>query len=383
MAEITTFGNLPKEPEQTVEQTSVIDTVDTFEAPLIEEAADVVEKPVPQQGEDVKAKPKKVVEKAAPEIKTEPIQEPKQEEIVAFEMEEPKAASEIETKQTLQGEKQEPIGKDFFSKLTDEQKDEILKDIGVNQFAIDLNRHIRKGGSSEDYITAKAMNWDKVPNEKLVKDEMRKQYPASFSDEKIDKLFNAEYKQSEMYDEDEKELGDIRLEAAGEILRQKRIAESAALKIPENVQQAQGQQQPDNSAFEALVSTIKDSEITKSVLSRKVVAINTGDGVYNVRVSNPEQFLDSIINPEASARLIMNDKGEPNVQLITELGLYKSNPEGFKKFLISIGETRKEKEMVTKNQNLSKPTSALPLNHATDEKSAWRNAKIMPFGSIN
>lgn len=281
-----------------------------------------------------------------------------------------------------QADEIKPINyKEIFEKADDAAKKEILESIGIDPFALSINEHIKKGGRAEDYLTAKAVDWAKVPHEKLVIEDLKKQYP-TLSDEKIHKLFNGKYKQGENYSEDENEIGALEMEGIGEQIRARKIQEAENFKMPEVRQQEQPKQ---NNFQEQYINYIAQSEVTKEIQQSKRVAVDTGFGVVNIPISNPSLLADIITNRNGmAARYGVDKQGYPDVQLTYEMALLKANPEAFKKALVDKGMKLERSKTVEEGQHIaSKSTQQISSTPRQNEKEAWaKSAKVVPYSQL-
>ncbi|MBS1729398.1 MAG: hypothetical protein JSS67_01330 [Bacteroidetes bacterium] len=263
--------------------------------------------------------------------------------------------------------------KELFEKASEDERREILESFGIDPFALKLNEHIKKGGAAEDYITMKGIDYSKMPHEKLIIDDMVKQYPF-LSSEEINELFENEYKQGDNYTEEENRIGAIMMKANGEKLRSSLIKESENYKLPEaKAQSPQGQQN-------VFCDYIQGHDVTKNIQQSKRVVVDTGYGTINIPVQNPVLLTDIITNKNGIGNKYGVDKqGYPDVQLIHEMALFKANPMAFKKALVDKGVKIQINKNLEEGQNISSGNQSVSPVPMQNKKTAWGNAKIVPY----
>jgi len=109
---------------------------------------------------------------------------------------------------------------------------EILKELGVTDFAIEMDTYLQKGGKAEDYLNAKGMDWNSVGDDDLVKSDLRKKYP-DFTKQEIDRKFNRQYGVTDDMTDEEREDRLLDLKGEAYQIRQSKIAEQQKFKVPD------------------------------------------------------------------------------------------------------------------------------------------------------
>lgn len=257
---------------------------------------------------------------------------------------------------------------DWRTALKQADPKEVLKELGYDDFTLEFAEFRKNGGDPYAYLEAKSLDWNKVPDDKLVMDSLKAKYP-NMDEQELRDYFNYKYKQGEFDSEEDKRFGSLSLKAEASEIRQQRIAEQQKFKVPV-IEQAKptaeqlAQEQKIKEENEKLIQYVNNHESTKALLNSKRVAIKLPDGIkpfnYNV---DPKVVLDALYNPEAANKYGRLKTGEPDVQLAYELALFKMNPEQFKRDLINIGKGIGHRKEVEEAQNIKKPTSLTTIDN--------------------
>lgn len=283
-----------------------------------------------------------------------------------------------------QAQPQQVSLKELIKKASADEVKELLKEVGIEDFALELNEHIKKGGKPIDYLNAKAIDWDVVPDTDIVKDNLKKEFP-NLTEQEITKLYNKKYNQSDLADEDEKEDGLLMLKADAYKLRQQKKAEQAQFKIadgkvlqqevtaPNPLSQEQAEQQ--RKQYEAVVDFFKNHEATKAVTESKRVAIDLGEnGTFNFKLEKPEILLNAVLDANTWARITAANPGEPDatklqpdVKKLQRLVLAAINP-NYEKDLVNYGKSLGKKSFIKEQQNAQRPLGQ-SANQSTDKPS--------------
>lgn len=256
-------------------------------------------------------------------------------------------------------------------------KAEILKAIGVNEFAIEIDEHLSKGGQAVDYLNARSIDFNKVSDESLIKESLRKQYPTA-TPSQIDLVFNRKYNVSEDATDEDKEFVDLQLKGDAYAIRQAKISEQQKFKIPETpilqkdeaYEQWKQAQESHPQLMEQLSSFYANHEATQNLTESKRVAINLGEGVppFNFAISNPEVITRFLTDDGTIYRqLTSTQSGEPDVQKQQLIALFSLNPTKFLQDIFTYGKAMGvRKELVEEGQNAQRPQArVLPVDANT------------------
>lgn len=264
---------------------------------------------------------------------------------------------------------------DWKAELKKADPKEILKELGYDEFLAEFAEFRKNGGDAYKYLEAKAFDWETVSHQDLILDELRLQYP-HLTDEKVEKLYQAKYKQSEYASDEDKEVGAIQLEADAELVRQKRIAEQKSFQIPDvmNSQEANEmqerfaeQQKIEAERVQQALQFFREHEATKNLMESKRVAIDLGDnGKFNFTVDKPETLMSVALDSEKWQRAIAVNPQEadpskliPDVAKLQKIALVALNP-NYERDLVNYGKSLGLKSIVEEGQNARRPVGSTP-----------------------
>ena len=217
------------------------------------------------------------------------------------------------------------------------------------------------------------------------------------TDDKIEKLYQAKYKQSEYASDDDKEIGAIQLEADAELIRQKRIAEQKTFQIPDvmNSQEVNEfqermaeQQKIESERVQQALQFFKEHDATKNLMESKRVAIDLGDnGKFNFTVDKPETLMAVALDSEKWQRAIAVNPQEadpskliPDVAKLQKIALVALNP-NYEKDLVNYGKSLGLKSIVEEGQNARRPIGSTPAQPNESFAEAIKNrAKVGTLG---
>ena len=263
---------------------------------------------------------------------------------------------------------------DWREQLKKSDPKEILKELGYDEFVADFAEFRKNGGDAYKFLEAKAFDWNNVSHTDLVFDELKLQYP-NLSDDKIEKLYQARYKQTEFAADEDKEVGLIQLEADAELVRQKRIQEQQQFRIPEVSRPQEVDNQLQYAEQERLLAEqqqqvlqfFREHDATKSLLESKRVAIDLGDnGRFNFNIDKPENLMAVALDGEKWQRAISVNPQEadpakliPDVAKLQKIALVALNP-NYEKDLVNYGKSLGLKAIIEEGQNARRPVGSVP-----------------------
>ena len=239
-------------------------------------------------------------------------------------------------------------------------------------------------------------DWNEVPVDELILDDLRLQYP-HLAEDKVIKLYQAKYKQSEFASEEDKEIGLIQLEADAELIRQKRISEQKSFQIPElqrpqevaEMQRvAEEQRKLQAEQAEQVIKYFREHEATKTLYESKRVAIDLGDnGKFNFNIDKPENLMAVALDGEKWQRAIASNPMEkdptklvPDVAKLQRLALVALNP-NYEKDLVNYGKSLGLKAIVEEGQNAKRPVGSIPAQpNETMGEAFVSRAKVSTLG---
>jgi hypothetical protein len=282
--------------------------------------------------------------------------------------------------------KQQPITswKDAIKSV---DRKELLKELGFDDFAIELNDHIAKGGKPIDYLNARAIDWNSVADSDIVLDEMKKDFPDA-TPTQLQRLFNKKYNQLELADDEDKEDGMLLMKADARRLKAARIANQQSFKIPEGSQQVQAQQtqQPTPEQLQAdaqaRMQKLLENEAIKNLTQSKRVAIKLGDkDSFNFNIDKPEAIVRAISEPTYWAKILANKQGEPDMDKLIRLTKYAHDMDGHDLALFNYGQSKGHRKEIEEGQNIKLPNGRTPQHEKTTLGKAFKNAKLSTYGA--
>jgi hypothetical protein len=329
-----------------------------------------VEPAAPIQAES--AEPVTTNEESSSTVVTEPVTQD-EENVTAFSM--PNFGDEPAEETSTEGQSSAQVQvTDWREELKKSNPKDILKELGYDEFVADFAEFRKNGGDAYKFLEAKAFDWNNVSHTDLVFDELKLQYP-NLTDDKIEKLYQARYKQTEFAADEDKEVGLIQLEADAELVRQKRIHEQQQFRIPEVSRPQEVDNQLQYAEQERLLAEqqqqvlqfFREHDATKSLIESKRVAIDLGDnGKFNFNIDKPENLMAVALDGEKWQRAISVNPQEadpakliPDVAKLQKIALVALNP-NYEKDLVNYGKSLGLKAIIEEGQNARRPVGSAP-----------------------
>lgn len=234
-----------------------------------------------------------------------------------------------------------------------------------------------KTGDITPYLQAKLVDFNAMSDEDIMRRELREQYP-EVSDKAFEKLFKQQvvdkYKlDAEVFEEDDTELGKELLKSEAAKLRAKYQEWQSGFKAPEP--------QPDNSAAEMqrmlqeFEQTVKENDLTKSLLNDKRIAIKTADGEFAFEVADPNALVDMTIDNNKFFEQFAAGEDKLDYDKWYKTVAYAQNPELLEKSLINYGKTLGREEITKELKNPSTaPVGDIPTESSGDFTTGLLNA---------
>jgi hypothetical protein len=263
---------------------------------------------------------------------------------------------------------------DWKEELKKANPKDILKELGYDDFLAEFAEYRKNGGDAYKYLEARAFDWDTVSHQDLILDELKAQYP-HLTEDKVERLYQAKYKQSDMASDDDREVGLIQLEADAELVRQKRVTEQRQFQIPEpaRMQEAntqamyEEQRKLEIDQSQKIIQFFQEHEATKNLYQSKRVAIDLGDnGKFNFNIDKPENLMSVALDSEKWQRAISVNPQEadvskliPDVAKLQKIALVAMNP-NYERDLVNYGKSLGLKAIVEEGQNARRPIGNTP-----------------------
>jgi hypothetical protein len=271
--------------------------------------------------------------------------------------------------------------KEEIKKIPIEQVAAVLE---FDPFAVELNKHIKGGGQPLDYLQARAIDYNKLSDDSLLKDDLRNQYP-TFTPQQIDLMFDRKYGVTEDALEEDKEFAKLQLQADAYKVRQSKITEQQRFKISETptpqkdeaYEQWKQNRELQSQQIEKLTNYYSNHEATKKLNESKRVTISLGDGVapFNWNINQPE-LITKVFTDDGSSwqKITSTPQGEPDVAKQQLIALFSYNPQKFINDVFNYGKSMGvQKELVEEGQNAQRP-QAIVTNMTNT------NGKAVPTG---
>lgn len=258
----------------------------------------------------------------------------------------------------------------FDEEIKKLDRKEVLKKLGVNDFALEIDEYLAKGGKAADYLSAKAIDYNSISDQDIMKADLRKQYP-TFTPQQIDLMFNRKYAVSEIAEEEEKEFVALTLKADAYNSRQSKIQEQQKFVIPdtpilqkdEAYEQWKQSQESQPKLMEQLRSFYATHEATKNLNESKRVAVELGEGVspFNFSIDRPELLTQMFTDGgELWGKVTSTKTGEPDVRKQQLIAMFSFNPQKFIQDIFTYGQKMGvQKELVEGGQNAQRPQAKI------------------------
>lgn len=264
-------------------------------------------------------------------------------------------------------------------------KKELAKKLGFNDFVLELNDHLASGGSALDYLNARAIDYNQVSDENIIKDNLRKQFP-TFTPTQIDLFYNRKYGVGEDALDDEKEFAALQLKADAHTVRQQLVEKQKQFKVPEAITPVKDEAYEQWKQYRDSQSQLQEQTqvyylnhaATKNLHENKKVAINVGEGIapFNVVIDKPESITKAFFdNGETWQKLTTTQSGEPDVakqQLIT---IFSIDPNKMLRDVFNYGLQQGKRSLVSEGQNAQRPKTTMSPT-PQDEKPTYSVGKF-------
>ena len=292
---------------------------------------------------------------------------------------------------------EQPIATSWEDAIAKVDKKEVLKKLGVNDFALELNDYIEKGGDPQDYLKAKSIDWTKVGDVDILLSDLKSEYPEA-TQQQLEKLLSKKYNQTDLSDDEDKELGALQLSADARKKREQKISEQQKFQIPTVSKQdvdvqskieevLQKQQELQSHESQKVVEFYQNHELTKALKDSKRVAINVGaEKPFIFEITKPELITRAMTDGDFWQRITSTNPQEadvskliPDVAKQQKIALVAMNP-NYEKDIFNYAFAQGQKSIVEEGQNAKRPIGATPSVGHDDEKAAAQRAQVGTYG---
>lgn len=233
------------------------------------------------------------------------------------------------------------------------ERSEYEKLVGEDEFAKNLLDAYRSN-KLEEFLNAKAVDYEKVPDEQLARRLLKEEMPGA-TDEEVEFLFQRRYPVGDDEDEATQREARIRLKSDAHKIREKLKAEQANYQIPEF--KTEDNQQELEARVQEWHKTVDNSPATKALSGG--IQFKNGDQAYKYEVANPQQIADMAKDVRQFLNLFENN-GQTDLERFYRVAAYATDPEAFEKSLIRFGQNLGTEKVVDKAVNPSIPAQPSP-----------------------
>jgi hypothetical protein len=214
--------------------------------------------------------------------------------------------------------------------------------------------YYEKTGSLTPYLEVKTVDYTAMPDEEIMRRNLKEQY-SDLSEKAFDKLFKQQitdkYKlNADEWDEDESELGRELLRTEANKIRSQYIEKQTQFKAPEP--------EADEAITEMLTKfqeSVRNSELTKSILDQKKISIKVGDDEFNYELQAPSDLIDMTLDNDKFFNQFADGQGGLDYGKWYKTAAYSQNPEQFERSLINYGKALGRQEVTRDIKNPSMP----------------------------
>jgi hypothetical protein len=263
--------------------------------------------------------------------------------------------------------------------LKGRDKREVLKALNVSEEVFDALDSASTLSELKAFIDTRTRNWDEVSDTDVLREDFRKKY-GDLPEAKFEKLFAAELKKYNLdsLDDEEKELGQIRLEIDAKTTRDRLKGEQAQFKLPERKPTAEAQeleaihaqQAKAKTDLENFTSGIRSADATKQLLQNKRLVLADG---YQFDVVNPDQLIEAVIDtPKMFAGCVKED-GSLDLVRVYKIVNYALNTDAVENSYMEHGRTKENDDTFNELVNPSKRDAPTSTNENESLGQAFAN----------
>lgn len=366
------YDPAPGEGGGSEDKFEVLGSIDLSKLPVGEE--DVVEDKVEDKAEDKveDTKPTETKEPAKEAAKTEdkPAVTEDKPEVKADENKEPE--KEVSLEEVLKGK----------------DKRTVLKALGVSEEVYDALEAASSLSELKTFLDTRTKNWDDVPPQEILRESLRREY-ADLDDAKFEKVFKAELKKYDLesFDEDDKELGQIRLERDAKKIRDQFKKEQPEFQLPERKQSPEAQelaairsaQETAKTEFDSFVEGINSAPATKRLQQDKRIVLADG---YKFDV-DPEEIKAAVIDNSKLFEKCVDEKGNYDLEKVFKIIAFARNMDKVEAAYGAHYRSKVNEEELEELQNVGKRETAGSISVDETEAKAFASRGVhTTLGSI-
>lgn len=288
----------------------------------------------------------------------------------------PEQAAQVENEVVIGGNTETQVTQEFdLDKILETHRTQIVEKLALDDFDLEFAKFRKQGGDPYEYLRAKSFDWNKVPDEDIIKNDIAEKYKG-MSEEDIQILQQAELKKYGLFpeaSEEEERVGKVLLRAAATQIRNSRIEQQQKFKIPEVVKQ-----EPVDYAAQYR-SVVESNASTRQLLESKKVVFGTKDQ-FAFSIPDPTELIKLQYDQETQRKYLFDEQGEPDLKKSYAMGLMGIvGPDAFADYFINYGKRLGKKEFIDDGQNIQRPIVQTPQSPVS-EADAMRQAKVGRVG---
>lgn len=237
-----------------------------------------------------------------------------------------------------------------------------------------------KTGDISPYLQAKLVDFNQMTDQEIMRRNLKEQYP-DVSDKAFEKLYQQQivdkYKlDTDIYDEDDSELGRELLKSEASKLRSQYLDWQKNFTAPVRAedQTAKEQQQELEDKLRTFEQSVKSNPLTNNILTDKRISL----GDFSFEVTDPSSIVDMTLDNEKFFSQFASDDGQVDFNRWYKTAAYSQNQELFEKTLINHGRTLGREEITKEIKN---PSIAQPEGVPTEGSSDFMSGLLQAFQS--
>lgn len=213
-----------------------------------------------------------------------------------------------------------------------------FKDVADDEYINSALDFYRRSGDLTDFVSAKSVDWEKMPAEDVLRHNLRKQYP-ELSDKAFEKIYNQEVVQKfgidpNDYDEEDIAINRELMEAEAKKIRQSEMEEQKKFGQPT----APKQQKEIEEMVNQWHQMVDSDPVFESLAETKKLEVKHGDQSFYFEVSNPKSAAEMAKDEQKFFSTLWKD-GKFDSRSWAMLVEFAQDPQKFVRTLMNWGET--------------------------------------------
>jgi hypothetical protein len=263
----------------------------------------------------------------------------------------------------------QPVDVDWKELLKKQPETDVLKAVGLDDKMINFLSRWKSGEDLKDYLEAVTTDYSKMSPEELLRRQLYREF-GSLSAEDFEEVYKMkvteQYKlDSDIYDEKEVRRGRLMLGIDADRVRQEFIKKQQELLLSKPPEagpstadiEAKAQEEQRLKDFQAYKGLVDNNELTKQLVTSKLLKIGDGEKAFNLEVTNPNDVLDLLYDSTKWTQKMWNADGTPNIRKQLIIAAIANDDEAFFSNWAKHYEMLGEKSIAERIQNASEPAA--------------------------